>query len=262
MCLALFAWKAHPKYRLILAANRDEFNDRAASRPHWWGTEESLLSGRDLLEGGTWLGVNRSGAFAAVTNYREPADLGTVTGKISRGSLVANYLEGGLPPEAYVRQVAAARDNYRGMNLLVGNLEEMWYVSNRTEEFRPLEPGIYGLSNHLLDSPWHKVVLGKLLFTKAILRPDPDPEQLFELMTDKRQVFDDSQIPDTGIPREIERFLSSMFIAGKEYGTRVTTVVLISESEEVYFAEKSYLPEGPMVAHRFQAGVPTPEYIR
>ncbi len=227
MCVILFAFNAHPDRPLILAANRDEFYERPALAADYWPEEPNIFAGRDLIGGGTWLGVTRAGRFAAVSNYRDPS---APTGTRSRGKLVLDFLRSDERAEDYLDAVAARSDDYSGFNLLVGELSDrsriIYYYSNRNGTPRKLDSGVYGLSNHLLDTPWPKVAKGKSRLERAMnVGPGVDKESLFELLADDK-IADDSQLPTTGVPIEVERALSATFIRTPGYGTRCSTVLL------------------------------------
>ena len=218
MCLILVAWRVHPDFPLVAAANRDEFHRRPSAAAGPWPEHPGLWGGRDLEAGGTWLALREGGRFAAVTNVREPR---VAPGPVSRGTLPVAFLLGDLAPGAFAAQVDGAR--YSGFNLLLGDREELWWCSNRAPAPRRLEPGVYGLSNHLLDTPWPKVVKAKDRFQAALARL-PDFGPCFDLLADPA-VAPDAELPDTGVPLDWERRLSAVFIQGIDYGTRASTVV-------------------------------------
>ena len=238
MCLILFAHRAAPGHVLVLAANRDEFFARPTEPANHWTDAPHVLAGRDVEKGGTWMGVTRNGHWAAVTNYRD----GTrpETGSRSRGELVARYLLEGSSAASYAAAVASAGAEYHGFNLLVGDAEGVHYVSNRGARPRALEAGIYGLSNHLLDTPWPKVERGKREM-EALLGGNPeDPtEPLLALLADRRPAAADV-LPETGISRDWEKLLSSAFIVAPGYGTRASSVLLIDHSGEAILRERSF----------------------
>lgn len=228
MCLILLAWQAHPRYPLVVAANRDEFYDRPAAAVHFW-PQTKLLAGRDLEGGGTWLGMTRDGRFAALTNYRQPEPAPLPPGQPTRGALVRDFLLGQQAPADYLRQIL--RDKtcaaYRGFNLLCGTLADgLWYGSNRSHHPpEPLSPGVHGLSNHLLNTPWPKVVTGRAALTRA-LKHLPEESALHALLHNP-QTYPDEQLPDTGIDLARERLLSAGFIRSPGYGTRCSTILLL-----------------------------------
>ncbi|SDL63153.1 Uncharacterized conserved protein, contains NRDE domain [Catalinimonas alkaloidigena] len=239
MCLILFAWQVHPHYPLILAANRDEFYGRPTAPAQFW-PGESLLAGRDLQAGGTWLGITPQGRWAAVTNYRDPVR--EQSGARSRGELPTNFLRGAHQPEAYLQAIDRHADDYSGFNLLVGTADEVWYYSNIEKEVRAVPPGVHGLSNHLLNTPWPKVTLGKTLLKEHLDRAvTPAPDALLALLQNADRPGD-TALPSTGVSLEWERALSTMFIATPTYGTRCSTVVL-QQSEQVQFVERRYGPQ-------------------
>lgn len=248
MCLILFAYKSHPTHKLILATNRDEFYKRDTRTAHWWEDHPEVLGGRDLQAGGTWMGINRNGRFAALTNYREPGNL--QPNAPSRGDLVKDYLTSNLSPDVYLHTINGA--NYNGFNLLVGGPDAMWCYSNRGYGPQELRPGIYGLSNHLLDTPWPKVEKGKQRMAEFIEGNPLNPQTAFNFLNDPL-LAQDEELPQTGVPLEWERLLSAMFITSPAYGTRASTVVLIDNENRVFYGEKSYVPQKESF-HEFEIG--------
>lgn len=233
MCLIVLAWQAHPDYPLILAANRDEFYLRAAAPARFWEESPQVLAGRDLSAGGTWLGVTRSGRFAAITNFREP---GAPKGERSRGLLVSAYLQGAAAPLAYAQQVAESGSHYGGFNLLVGDRAELVAVGNRGTAPVRLKPGVHGLSNHLLNTPWPKVEKSRAAL-RALL-PAPRSEALLALLADREPAGTDT-LPDTGVGTDMERLLSPLFIRTAAYGTRASSVVLMGQ-RRLCFVEQGF----------------------
>ncbi|ALC18273.1 hypothetical protein DSOUD_3559 [Desulfuromonas soudanensis] len=244
MCLILLAYRSHPDYPLILAANRDEFYDRPTAPARFWPESPRLLAGRDLRRGGTWLGVTRDGRWSAVTNVRE-ADR-TMTGGRSRGELVKGFLAGEESPEDFLSQLNAEAGTYPGFNLLAGTPENLWYLSNRVDGVRLLSPGLYGLSNALLDTPWPKVVRCRRALASALALSGSSLEaDLFALLAD-RNVPPDSELPDTGFGLPWERLLSPPFILSPAYGTRSSTVLMVSGDGQASLIERTFSPgEGP-----------------
>ncbi len=236
MCLIFVSIDNHPNYRLVVAANRDEFYNRETAPAHYWKDHPEVLGGRDLQAGGTWLGITRQGRISMVTNYRDLRNINL--NAPSRGRLITDYLLTNTTPEGYLSQVKPQAKDFNGFNLLVGNEHELWYYSNYSDDFEKLSPGQYGLSNHLLDTPWPKVAKGKPKF-REILNTPFSPGDLFELLLDD-QIASDDQLPDTGVGIERERALSSMFIKSPGYGTRSSTVVLIDTDDNVFFTERVY----------------------
>jgi uncharacterized protein with NRDE domain len=242
MCLIAFALDAHPAYRLVVAANRDELYARPTAPAAWWTDAPDVLAGRDLREGGTWMGVTRAGRFAAVTNYRDPG-LAQKAGAPSRGALVADFLRGGVDAESYMRRLEKRAAEYNGFNLLVGDDAGLFYLSNRTDGVRRLEPGVYGLSNALLDTPWPKVVRAKGAMADALAAAGGDgwDATLWEALADRVIAADDS-LPDTGVGAERERLLSPPFIRTDVYGTRASSVLTVARDGQSRFIERSVVP--------------------
>ena len=223
MCLILFAWQQHPEYSLVIAANRDEYHARPSAAAHFWSDQPHILGGRDLQQGGTWLGVTRWGRFAAVTNYRDPNHV--VTPAISRGWLVQEFLLGTESPSEYLCEVESCAERYNGFGLIVGDHTQLCYYSNRSIGIRDLEPGLYGLSNHLLDTPWPKVARGKSALAQMLQSGDSiDAEAVLDTLSDTT-IAEDDLLPDTGIGVEHERMLSPIFVRSDVYGTRSSTVL-------------------------------------
>jgi uncharacterized protein with NRDE domain len=242
MCLILLARDVHPDYALIVAANRDEFYDRPTAPAARWEDAPGVLGGRDLQAGGTWLGIDRSGRFAAVTNYRQGRR--EAPAPRSRGLLVSEFLVSSVDPRRYVERSAAEADRYNGFNLLAGDAKDLLYFSNRGGPVRALEPGIYGLSNHLLDTPWPKVTATKGAL-EVLLARDPAElvPRLFELLSDRFQA-EDHLLPRTGVSLAWERLLSAAFIVSDGYGTRSSTVVLVGRDGRIAFEERTFLAGG------------------
>lgn len=237
MCLIIFAWKTQKKYPLILAANRDEFYDRPSAPAAFWDDAPELLAGRDLKEGGTWLGITREGRVAALTNYRDPATLKEKAP--SRGHLVSDYLRGRDAPEDYLRLLESRADLYNDFSLILGDAAELFFFSNRDGQ-RPLTPGIYGLSNRLLDTPWPKVERGKKALADILARKGMlSPEALLDLLADRTRPPDD-RLPYTGVELEWERVLSPLFIESPDYGTRSSTALIIDRNGDATFVERVF----------------------
>jgi len=238
MCLILLAYRTHPRYPLILAANRDEFYQRPTVPAAFWETEPQILAGRDLKSGGTWLGMSLTGRIAALSNYRDP---GTVRDNTpSRGGLVTDFLLGDIPPAEYLVMLRQRSRDYNGFNIIFGDLKNLYFYSNRGEVPPLLQPGIHGLSNHLLDTPWPKVSQGKKALAKILAHgKDPAVEEIFALLAD-RSIPDDSYLPDTGVGLETERLLAPLFISGPTYGTRSSSILLIDQDAEATFLERSH----------------------
>lgn len=247
MCLILLGHEAHPRYRLVVAANRDEFYARPTAPAAWWDDAPGVLAGRDLRGGGTWMGVSRDGRWAAVTNYRDPG--AERAAAPSRGDLVSDFLRGDDPPDAYLARLAPRAGEYNGFNLLVGEPGTVLWLSNRAPAPRALEPGVHGVSNHLLDTPWPKVERGKRALGDLLREPRLDAEPMLELLLD-RTVAADHDLPDTGVGLPLERALSTMFIATPEYGTRSSTALLVDRDGGVLLAERTHRPGTPETEDR------------
>lgn len=278
MCLIVLAWQVHPDYPLLVAANRDEFFARPSAAAAFWDDAPTVFAGRDLQAGGSWLGITRprlidaagkpspmSGlsatgnpgaghacvvqqaawhqGFAALTNFREPTPAPVAAP--SRGGLVAGFLRdcaaAHLPDLAGCLERTASRaGDYGGFNLLVGDGQRLGYYSNRGGAPRWLAPGIYGISNHLLDTPWPKLAVAKTAFAAA-LPGLPSLEPLFALLRDE-EIVADEHLPDTGVSHEWERRLSAIFVRSPAYGTRASTVIVVARDGTTRFVERSFGP--------------------
>jgi uncharacterized protein with NRDE domain len=237
MCLLFFSYQKTPGYRLVVAANRDEFLCRPTAPLGFLDKEKTILAGRDLQGGGTWLGITAQLKFAAITNYREPA--ANLAEAPSRGEIPMNYFFGEKDACRYVHSLAENGDRYNGFNLIIGDKEGLYYYSNKSVGPRLLIPGFYGLSNHLLDVSWPKVVRGKkLLYPHMVDTDQLDPMRLFPLLEDNRRPLD-NQLPDTGVGLDWERLLSTIFIDGDMYGTRSSAVITVSDEGDVQFIERT-----------------------
>ena len=237
MCLILFAYRTHPTYQLVMAANRDEFYQRPTAPAHFWKDVPHILAGRDLAKMGTWMGVTKSGSFAAVTNYRDPMEV--TKGKRSRGDLVAKFLKNEQNPKPYIQTLALNRTAYPGFNLLAGNRNEFYYYSNISNTIQKLEPGIYGVSNHLLNTEWPKVKKGKAGLEQIIRGGKADLSNQLLALLQNADPAEDHLLPNTGVSKEWERILSPLFIKTDHYGTRSSTIFLLSE-DEIYYRERIF----------------------
>jgi uncharacterized protein with NRDE domain len=241
VCLIVFAWRTHPRCRLIVAANRDEYFGRPAAPAGFWDDHANVLAGRDLEAGGTWLGITLDGRFAALTNYRNPAD--KKTGAPSRGSLVGDFLTGKMAPLKYLQSVEQRAASYNGFSLLVGDAASLYFFSNRGGPIERVEPGIHGLSNHLLDTPWPKIKKGKARFA-ALLDGPFDAEAAFGILDDTERA-PGGELPSTGVSPELEERLSAVrILAAGGYGTRCSTVLCLGEGGRIEFHERSYREDG------------------
>jgi uncharacterized protein with NRDE domain len=251
MCLILLAHRASPECPLIVAANRDELHERPTAAASFWADHPSILAGRDRRAGGTWLGVTRAGRWAAVTNVRDPRP-GT-GGLRSRGHLVSEFLRGPVTAKEYLAGVVERADEYDGFNLIVADAKGAHYFGNRGGEPRELSPGVYGLSNHLLDTPWPKVERGKRALRSMLAGElEPDTDTLLEILCDS-EVAPDALLPDTGLGLPLERLASAPFILSPVYGTRSSTAIVVDRGGRVSFHERTYLPGGdPGADARFE----------
>ena len=257
MCLIVFAYNCHPRYRLILGANRDEYRDRSSEQARFWHDAPHILAGRDRQAGGTWLGVTTDGKLAAVTNYRDPGQ--QVVDPPSRGTLVAGFLQD--PPVTTGEFQGILNSDgqlYDGFNLLYGTSDDLHYFTNRGGSSGPVLPGIHGLSNHLLDTRWPKVSVARSRLKDVLQHTSVDPEQIFAALSDPAP-FADGLLPDTGVGPERERLLSPIFITDEGYGTRSTTVLLIDRSGGVTFIERSFdQPQMDTATQRFSFRIQPP----
>jgi uncharacterized protein with NRDE domain len=251
MCLAAVAWACHPDYPLVLVANRDEFYARRSRAAAWWGQSVSLLGGRDEEAGGTWLGVNRRGRFALITNVRAPTERNPHAP--SRGGLVVAALQAGEPVGRWMAASTVRARTFNGFNLIAGDVlalrdrrttPELHYYSNRLDTGpRRLAPGIYGLSNAFLDTPWPKVTRTVGRFACQVAQR-VDADALLALMSD-RELARDNELPATGVPLDWERALSAVQIRANGYGTRATTVLTVRTDGLVTFVERTFDPAAP-----------------
>lgn len=251
MCTILLAYKFRPDYRLILASNRDEYYERPTLPAAFWKDVPKILAGRDQIRGGTWLGITKNGRVAALSNYRDPRSI--KKGALSRGLLVSDFLDNLESPLSYIQRIAGKANQYNGFNLIVGDLNTFFYYSNRIGKSRTLDPGIYGLSNHLLDTPWPKVQRGKQALANILFKSGGiSTDDIFNILADRSQAADQF-LPDTGVGIEAERKLSSMFISGfprkanSIYGTRTCTVLLIDNDENVTFIERTFTASSEII---------------
>lgn len=238
MCLIVFAWQPDQAQPLIVAANRDEFFPRPSQPVAPWPDAEGVIAGRDLQAGGTWLGIGPEGRFAALTNIR---DLNLPQGQYSRGELPVAFLRSQLTPEYFLQTLADPLQHYGGFNLLVGNRDELWHLNSRSQLISRLQPGIYGVSNADLDTPWPKLLRAKQALREAL--PEADTQQLFQLLQDSERP-EDAALPQTGVSLEMERLLSSVFIATPGYGTRASTVLKVHADGSRELHERSFGPNG------------------
>ena len=240
MCLIVFAWHVVPDVPLIAAGNRDEFLDRPTAPAMHWDDCPQIYAGRDLQAGGTWMGITQPDRFAAITNIRAPSE--KRPDARSRGNLVADFLSGNMSPRSYIDAIRDTTEEYNGFNLLVGDREQLIWFSNRgagdARNGQPLAPGIYGISNALLDTPWPKVVRTKAQFASLLCQCAPE-EAYFEMLFDTTRAASDCRLPKTGIDIELERLLSAPYIEAPNYGTRASTVVRLYSKAPAALIEKT-----------------------
>ena len=242
MCLILLAWRAHPRFPCVLAANRDEFHDRATAAADWWPAEAGILAGRDLHAGGTWLGVTRRGHFAALTNFRDGG--ARRSDAPSRGTLVSELLESARSVPQTLRRLEDVGPRYNPFNILFSDGERLGIYESALGRGRELGPGVFGLSNHLLDTPWPKVQNAKSALTAALADPR-EPDAILRLLRDDRRASD-AELPQTGATLEWERLLSSAFVRNADYGTRCSTLLRMNDRGGAVFYEWSWDRLGEM----------------
>jgi uncharacterized protein with NRDE domain len=256
MCLILIAYRAHPAYPIVIAANRDEAFARPAAPAQFWKDHPDVYAGRDLEQGGTWLGIARNARFAAVTNFRRSGP--QKPAPRSRGELVSAYLTRSDDPQTYLNEVRGRGGQYNGFSVLAGNLQALYFLSNHGDGVARVHPGVHGLSNHLLNEPWPKVTRGVAALSSWIDRSEEDlAPRLFELLADHTPAPDD-RAASTGTRARRDRE-SSTFILGKEYGTRASTVIIVHANGDVFFSEDSFGPLGAPLGtttNRFRLSVP------
>ncbi len=239
MCLVVFGWQSHPDYHLILAANRDEYHLRPTEDAHWWQENPDMLAGRDSQASGTWLGMSKQGRAGVITNYREheirdPA-------KLSRGGLIPEFIKGRNKPHDFAQTMHG--EDYAGFNLLVFDDKEMTYASNRGDHLAALQPGIYGLGNASLDTPWPKLVRSKRAFEMLLTKGDINSAAFMKLLNNRQQAKAD-EIEEDNLSRELAQALSAPFIVTPQYGTRCSSVILWSRDGNVEFTERRFDPSG------------------
>lgn len=237
MCLIFLSINDHPKYKLIIAANRDEFYSRKTAAADYWNDHPEIVGGRDLEAMGTWMAMTKSGKIGMVTNYRDLKNLNP--NAPTRGLLVSDYLLNGYRSEEYLKEIHLKADQYNGFNLLVGELGDLYYYSNYQSKILKLKAGTHGLSNALLDTPWPKVKKGKEKFASVIGKDMIEADRLFQILQDE-EIAPDDELPNTGLDLNRERALSAMFIKTPNYGSRSSTVVLVDHNNLVSYSERVF----------------------
>jgi uncharacterized protein with NRDE domain len=240
MCLVITALAAHPRYAVVVAANRDEFHARAARVSRWSDAAPfaDILAGRDLKAGGTWMGVRRDGRWALVTNVREGRSRQDPAAP-SRGDLVPAILNDDAPPASALPALMQHARGYNGFNLLAGDADGVTWASNRAPGAMQLDPGVHGLSNALLDVRWPKVARTMDAIGAWAARGDDDFAPVFAALADRGQA-DDHALPSTGVPLEWERLLSAPFIVSADYGTRCSTLLAIGHDSRGHWIERTF----------------------
>ncbi len=242
MCILFIALSQHPDYPVIIAANRDEFHHRPTRSSDFWPEHPDLLAGKDLDAGGTWMGISRNGRIAALTNIRDPKHQHPAPR--TRGELVVNFLNADINSTDYALQLRASKDYYNGYNLLFGDIRlpspNLWVYNNYTDELNSLTSGCHGLSNASLNTPWPKLSQGVEALSQYCQQHHPcQKDALFSLLQNRQQA-PDHQLPDTGVPLDWERRLSSIFIEGQDYGTRSSTLLLLNNQQQISWSERTY----------------------
>ncbi len=236
MCLILFSYKTHPNYKLVVGANRDEFYERPTAAANFWDDLPDILGGRDLTACGTWMAVNKSGKVSMLTNYRDLSSL--KDNAPSRGNLVADFLKTEITAKGYLEKVQLSGQAYNGFNLVLGDIDDLWYYSNHEDKIYQLGSGVYGLSNALLNTSWPKVEKGKSKLELVLDKEVIDPEYIMDILYD--DVKSEAGLPDTGVGEEMEKMLSPMFIKSEKYGSRCSTVILVDKDNKMTFTERVF----------------------
>jgi uncharacterized protein with NRDE domain len=256
MCLLVLAWRCHPRYRLVVAANRDEFHARPSAGLAPWDDVPGVIGGRDLQANGAWLAIDARGRFGSVTNFREFGR--RRRSAPSRGALIPAWLAGARAAGEYLNALETDAPGYAGFNLLLADAESLWYASNRADIFaRSLGAGIYGLSNEFLDTPWPKVErvrarLRALLDDVATSEPGALATALLTMLAD-RETAPVAALPPGDLSPEWARKLSAPFVLDPAYGTRCSTVVTIATTGELVIAERRFAPDGTLLAETERA---------
>ena len=237
MCLIVFAKNIHPKFKLIFAANRDEFYNRPSEQAEFWPEYPDLLAGKDFQAGGTWLGITKQGRFAAITNFRDLKNL--KNDAPSRGNLTLNFLISDISPTDYYAKLKPNLNKYNGFNLLLGTIDELFYFSNMTDGIKKIETGIHGISNAILDTPWPKVKKGTQDLHKLLQQDEIHAFEVIDILKNSNPAKDE-ELPDTEVGLELERMLSPIFIKSEKYGTRCSSVVMVDKENNVKFVEKFF----------------------
>lgn len=248
MCILFIAVNQHQAYSLIIAANRDEFYGRPTAKSCFWPEYPYMLAGKDEQAGGSWMGINRQGQIAALTNIRDPRHINQQAP--TRGKLVNDYLTQSLSAQQYLQTLKQGAGQYNGFNLLFGQWQNLQVYNNHNRQTKNLTTGVYGLSNASLNSPWPKTASGMQRLTDYCADDHGlEPEQLFTLLKDDTPARDED-LPQTGVPLEWERKLSSIFIQSADYGTRSSTILLIDQKQQVTWQERTFNNAGQCIAQQ------------
>ncbi|MBO6622815.1 MAG: NRDE family protein [Balneola sp.] len=239
MCLIAFSYKTHPRYKLIVAANRDEFYQRPTRKAQFWDEEDlpNILAGKDLKANGTWMGVSKTGKWGALTNFRDPSNI--KDNAPTRGDLVLDFLKSGVSEQEYLQEIQTKAEEYNGFNLLIGDKDSVFHYSNENNLITEVKPGIHGVSNALLDTPWPKLAHAKKELKEITSKEDFSKEDLFKILANSETAPDD-KLPSTGIPYEWEKAVSSIFIKTDNYGTLCSTLLLVDYDGNAEFTERRY----------------------
>ena len=237
MCLIVLAYKYVPGIPLFFAGNRDEFYDRPTEKAHIWNTKPKMIAGKDLKAGGTWLGLTVNGKIAAITNHRNMNQ--NKPDAPSRGHIVKDALTSSNTTEHYLQELKSEAQEYNGFNLITGSREKLFYFSNQTMQIKELKPGIYALSNALLNTPWPKAEWAKDQFKQILDSGEHSTSRCFSILKNE-DTYPVKKLPETGLSSEMEKAVSAVFIKTEEYGSRCSTVVKLLNDHTFYFEERTY----------------------
>ena len=236
MCTALFAYHAHPNYPLIILSNRDEFYHRPTEPAHFWQNNPQILSGVDLEKGGTWFGVNQNGRVALLTNYRDFTK--HIDAPLSRGLITKQFLSSSEAVGPFLKSLQSNHHAYNPYNLVVGDINKLFYYSNLLEDYKPLDKGVHGLSNGIINASWPKVNTACHAFKALLTKDELDEAACFDLLSAPTK-YPIELLPDTGIDKQLEVDLSSIYIELEQYGTRMQTIYYVDQLNNATFVEKS-----------------------
>lgn len=246
MCLIVLAYKMHADYPLVFAGNRDEIYGRPTEEAQIWQTKPEIVAGRDLKAGGTWAGINANGRLSAITNFRDIKNIRADAP--SRGHIVTDSLLTSAAVGDFMEDLNKIAPNFNGFNLLTGSVDELYWLNSVRQEVVELEPGIYGLSNAYLDTPWPKLTATKQAFELTFYDNLFEPDPYFNILLDPTTYTHD--LPDTGLTPEMEKAVSAAFIQTPHYGTRCSTFVRIGKDGTFIYEERTYQPESGEIDSR------------